>query len=63
MADKKREAVYNKEADRRYREKNKEHRRYLSARSQARSFIRNYSKLDDLKELEELIKERKEELR
>ena len=38
------------EANKRYREKNKEHRNYLSARSGARSFIRNKATLEDLNE-------------
>ena len=50
------------EANKRYREKNKEHRNYLSARSGARSFIRNKATLDDLNELADLIKKRKDEL-
>ena len=50
------------EADKRYREKNKEHRNYLSARSGARSFISNKATIDDLTELESLIKKRKDEL-
>ena len=47
------------EANKRYRDKNKEHRNYLSARSGARSFIRNKAKLDDLNELAYLIQEQK----
>ena len=47
------------EADKRYREKNKEHRNYLSARSGARSFIRNKATLDDLNELADLIQKQK----
>ena len=47
------------EANKRYREKNKEHRNYLSARSSARSFIRNKATLDDLNELTDLIKKQK----
>lgn len=62
MSDKKREAVYNPEADKRWNEKNKEHRNYLSTRSTARSFIRNRAKLEDLEELESLIKEKRKQL-
>lgn len=47
------------EANKRYREKNKEHRNYLSARSGARSFIRNKATLDDLNELADLIQKQK----
>ena len=49
------------EANKRYREKNKEHRNYLSARSASRSFINNKATIDDLTELESLIKKRKDE--
>ena len=45
-------------ADKRYREKNKEHRNYLSYRSTARSFIRNKAKKEDLLELHGLIEEK-----
>ena len=45
-------------ADKRYREKNKEHRNYLSFRSTARSFIRNKAKKEDLLELHGLIEEK-----
>lgn len=61
--DKKREAVYNPEADKKWIEKNKEHRRYLSARGAARSFIRNRAILEDLEELKELIEERENKLK
>lgn len=43
------------EADKRWIEKNKEHRNYLSRRSNARGFIRNLAKKEDLQELKELI--------
>lgn len=49
-------------ADKRYREKNKEHRNYLSYRSTARSFIRNKATIEDLEELQKLINERKDSL-
>jgi hypothetical protein len=45
-------------ANEKWNEKNKERRTYLSARSSARSFIRNKATLEDLKELKHLIKER-----
>lgn len=60
--DKKRKSVYNREADKRWIEKNKEHRRYLNSRGQARSFIRNRAKLEDLEELEGLIAEKRKAL-
>lgn len=54
-----RKAVYNPKADKKWIEKNKEHRSYLSQRSTARSFIRKKATADDLTELENLIKERR----
>ena len=51
-----------KAADKRYREKNKEHRNYLSSRSTARSFIRNKATIEDLEEVQKLINERKDSL-
>ncbi|MDO5027447.1 MAG: hypothetical protein Q4E50_06420 [Tissierellia bacterium] len=59
----KRESVYNPDADKKWIEKNKEHRRYLSARGAARSFIRNRATLEDLEELEGLIEERRKVLK
>ena len=56
--EKKRKAVYNPEADRRWKEKNREHRNYLTGRGAARSFIRNKATKDDLLELKSLIEER-----
>lgn len=56
--EKKRKAVYNPEADKKWREANKEHRRYLTGRGSARSFIRNKATRDDLLELKSLIEER-----
>lgn len=50
------------EANKRWQEKNKEHAKYLSNRSRARSFIRKQSTLEDLEELEQLISERKKDL-
>lgn len=47
-------------ATKKWNENNREHRNYLSKRSSARSFIRNHATMDDLNELEELIKEKKE---
>lgn len=51
-----------KKAQKRYDEKNRERRSYLKSRSSARSFIRNKATLDDLIELEQMIKEKREEL-
>ncbi|AEP00285.1 hypothetical protein QQ991_03585 [Weizmannia coagulans] len=42
-----------------YNNKNREHRRYLPLRSSARSFIRNMATEEDLNELEQLIKEKR----
>ena len=44
-------------ATKKWNEKNKERRNYLSKRSAARSFIRNNATKDDLLELKELIEE------
>ena len=44
-------------ATKKWNEKNKEHRNYLSKRSTARSFIRNNATEEDLLELKEIIKE------
>ena len=58
MTEKKREAVYNREADKAWIEKNKAHKNYLSRRSGARGFIRTMATPEDLKELKVLIEER-----
>ncbi|MEK4173381.1 hypothetical protein MHI22_18230 [Lysinibacillus sp. FSL L8-0312] len=50
------------EANKRWQAKNKERAKYLSARSGARSFIRNHALEEDLDELTELMLERKQEL-
>ncbi|MDR0300628.1 MAG: hypothetical protein LBI13_11220 [Streptococcaceae bacterium] len=59
--EKKREAVYNPEADRKWAEQNKAHRNYLSKRGTARNFIRKHATPEDLTELENLIEERRKE--
>ena len=46
-------------ATKKWNKNNREHRNYLSKRSSARSFIRNHATMDDLSELEEIIKEKK----
>ena len=51
-----------KKADDKWRKENKEHATYLRSRSSARSFIRNKATKEDLQELENLIKARREEL-
>ena len=42
-------------ATKKWNEKNKERRNYLSKRSAARSFIRNHATQEDLLELKEII--------
>lgn len=49
-------------ATKKWNRNNREHRNYLSKRSSARSFIRNHATVDDLNELESLIKEKKKEV-
>ena len=51
-----------KRAQKKYDEKNREKRTYLSQRSTSRGFIRNKATLEDLEELAELIEERKKSL-
>lgn len=48
------------EANKKWQDKNREHTRYLNSRSAARGFIKNKATLEDLEELENMIKERKE---
>ncbi|QPQ35878.1 hypothetical protein [Lysinibacillus sp. JNUCC-52] len=50
------------EANKRWQEKNKERAKYTSARSRARSFIKNSALEEDLDEFMELILERKQML-
>ncbi|GIN17475.1 hypothetical protein J32TS2_28310 [Shouchella clausii] len=50
------------ERNKRWQEQNKDRARYLSARSSARSFIRNRATKEDLDELEQLIAERRQQL-
>ena len=45
--------------NKRWQEKNKDYSNYLKHRSSARGFIRNKATEEDLKELEQLIKERR----
>ena len=44
-------------ANKRWNERNRWHRNYLTKRSTSRGFIRNHATKDDLLELQELIKE------
>lgn len=50
-------------ATRKWNKNNREYRNYLSKRSSARGFIRNHATMDDLNELEEIIKEKKEAIK
>lgn len=58
----KRKAVYNRDADKKYREKNKENVRYTDYKSRARVFIRDLIKEEDLEEFEILLEERKKNI-
>ncbi|MDO4721458.1 MAG: hypothetical protein Q4A78_12400 [Peptostreptococcaceae bacterium] len=55
----KRKAVYNPEADARWREKNRERANYLRRKSSAKSFIRLKATMKDIEEIEEVIEERR----
>ena len=50
-------------ADKRWREKNRDHANYLKNRTNARCFIRNKATLEDIEELKALMKERAEVLK
>lgn len=50
------------QANLRWAEKNKEHKKYLSYRTYARSFIRKLATEDDLQELKELISEKERDI-
>lgn len=50
------------EYNKKWAEKNKAHKSYLSSRSSARSFIRNKATKEDLEELKELISEREKNI-
>ncbi len=54
--------AYYPENDKRWREKNKEKVKHGNARRQARSFVKNYATLEELKDLKERIAEREKEL-
>ena len=53
----KKELTPQQRANKKWNEKNKERRNYLSKRSAARSFIRNSATKKDLLELKEIIEE------
>ena len=50
------------EANKKWQDKNREKARYLRNRSTARNFVKKQATPDDIKELEELITNRKKEL-
>ena len=56
----KKTSSYNPDADKKWAEKNRDHRNFLSKRSTARSFIRNDADKEDLEELKDMIEERVE---
>lgn len=62
MAIKEKKATYNPEADKKWKDANRERRNYLSGRGAARSFIRNKATLEDLDELLRLIEERRDKI-
>ena len=49
-------------ANKKWNEKNREYRNYLTRRSNARGFIRNHATQEDLLELQELIQEKFEKI-
>ena len=51
-----------RKADKRWREKNREHANYLKNRTSARCFIRNKATIEDIEELKELLRLRAEVL-
>ena len=50
-------------ADKRWREKNRDYANYLKNRTSARCFIRNRATLEDIEELKALMEERGEALK
>lgn len=62
MTTKEREATYNPDADKKWKDANRERRNYLSGRGAARSFIRNKATIEDLDELISLIEERRKNI-
>ena len=51
-----------KRANEKWHKNHRERANYIAMRSSARSFIRKKSTLDDLKELQEIIENRRQEL-
>ena len=56
-------AVKQTEANKKWQEKNKERAKYLSDRSRARNFLKKSVTFEDLEEFEEILKERRRELK
>ena len=56
-------AVKQTEANKKWQEKNKERAKYLSDRSRARNFLKKSVVLEDIEEFEEILKERRKELK
>ena len=59
---KKREAVYDPEAQKRWEQKNKDKRGRINRKSGAKSFIREDATMDELQELKSLIADRENQL-
>lgn len=51
------------EYNRRWAEKNRERRRYLSFKATAKTFIRHYAEPEDLQDLKEMIKEKEKNIK
>ena len=51
-----------KRAKQKYRDKNKERSNYINDKSKAKNFILKKATLEDLEELEEMIKERENDI-
>ena len=62
MRDNRKTSEAQRKADKRWREKNREHANYLKNRTSARCFIRNKATLEDIEELKELLRVRAEVL-
>ena len=62
MRDNRKTSEAQRKADKRWREKNREHANYLKNRISARCFIRNKATLEDIEELKELLRLRAEVL-
>lgn len=50
--------ISQREANKRWEQNNREYSNYLKGRSACKSFIKNKATLEDLKEIERLIKEK-----